>query len=412
MSQGLPSLQDIVLPTGQTPPHRELYRRRVRMSRGASNTIQEPNMGLPTASSGFQAMLTPTPATHPGGTTLTSIGVAADAPRIVIPLPAALATAVTTSSGTVTPTPVGGQKPSLPTMLVDSEWFYPQSYPAEIQQFLTTSYAFNYRPSDPAKIVQDTQEFLRVAYLHLSDVGLDIKLSPALLQIFSQISSYDDKTGKPKHVYEESPLTSNFYLIMAYVVSSILFAQGTSRPLRSYSQVTYPGVIMASYVVRLTRYYNDLSAKMGITPTKPYLRYGGRNAPTTEAALRSHGEETGADPAARPEAYTAIPIITVLLFRAAQYATGRLTSTTNCPADTYLALQDAALNVPNLSPTVAEKNVLLDLPDPTNPLAQSIIDARCAYYVALITGKIRPDVEYAAVPGPTTGVSGIPTKKP
>lgn len=411
MSQGLPSLQDVDLRAGATPPHRQLYRHRVRMSRGGGTTIDEPNLGLPAAVSGLQAMLTPTLATHPGGTVLNSIGTTTG-PRIVIPLPAALATATAISSGTVVPTPITGAagtakspEAPLPSMLIDTEWFYPQAYPKEIQQYLTTSFVFRYRPSDPAKIVEDTQEFLRAAYRTLHDVGLDIKISDGLRQLFDEITS-SDAAGNPLHRYNESEATSSFYLILAYVVSTVLWTSGAGKQLRNYPAVTYPGVIMSCYVYRLTRYYNDVSKVMGLSSpiaVKPYLVSGGRTAATATARLLEHGEPTR--DLTLGEAYQSIPPLTADLFIVAQYLTGRLTSTTNCSQETYAALQQAALNVPGLDDVVVAKNIGLDYPDKSNPLAQKIVDARCSYFLGLIQGKIRPDDESAAVPGGPPGIA-------
>lgn len=409
----LPPLQDFTVPTG-VPPHRELYRRKDRVSRGALHNVADASsmMGLPTAKSGLEAMFTPTSATHSGGTIVTHIGSSTAAPRIVIPLPAALATATAIATGQVVPTPITAASGTaaaptapLPSMLIDTEWFYPQAYPVELIPYLSNGFSFDLKPKTPGEVIEITQEFLRDAYTLRSTVGLDFPVAPGLAKIFSEICKENDD-GSPVHPYGESDATRNMYMILAYVMSTQLWTLGFSRPARNYTEVTYPGVIIASYIYRASTYYVDIMNALGLKATEPYLRSGGRARSTDTTVLRLFGgTETLADPKPKMPAIIAIPTITRNLRISADYATGRQSSTTKCSTATYTALQDTALNVKGLADDVATTNVMILIPPKTNPLRQQIMDARCSYYLGLIRKTIKPDDVSAGVPGGDPGIA-------
>ena len=407
------SLQDLTIPTGRAP-HRELYQRRERRSRGGEHHINEPNMGLPKAASGLQAMLT----TQSGGI-VNHLGTSTSGPRLVIPLPAALATATAMAKGIIVPTPVAGAAGTpaspnspLPSMAIDIEWFNVTAYPPEIQQYLAIGWSFGLKPTSAATIMETTQVFLRHAYTNLASIGLNIAISAGLTEIFNEVvQTNDDIYRTPKHPYGESEAVNNIYMIMAYVISTLLWTNGAHRPLREYAEVTYPGVIMASYVRSLLVYYVDISNNMGLlgpSAPRPYLRGGGHTTSSPTSVMLYHGDTSAlADLSGKDFAFTMIPVIAHSLRIAAEYILGKKTLTGSCDKPTYAALQDAALNVRNLDATVAKSTILFEYPDKTNPVRQKIADTRCTYYLALIQKKIRPGDTAAAVAGGTPGIETL-----
>lgn len=396
-ASALPELQEISVPQEVMPPHKQLYQKRQRLTRGSSHRAPEaPGSGLLTGSlgGGLAGMLTST-----AGTTLSHIGSSASAPRIVIPLPAALATATHFSTGEVIPTPVGGASGSpakpesaLPSMLVDSEWFFIQSYPEELRQYLTTSFSFDLKPTSPVQIVELTWKMLVDAYNYASKINMDIKIADGLKTIFSKLVKVKD--GKYEHPYTENEETRALYLILAYVFSTQLWLAGYNLPLRNYPEVTYPGVIMASFVSRMKTYYLDLSKELGLSPTQ-YKQDGGRLSSSDTSALLRHGQLASvknplASIEAKPAAILNIPRLALQLRRAADFATNRTTNTTNCDELSYESLKDAALNMPGLDDVLASKILALKDPDSKDPLSGKITDARCAYFLGIIKKTITP----------------------
>jgi hypothetical protein len=300
----------------------------------------------------------------------------------------------------------------MPSMAIDTEWFYPQAYPPEVRQYLATSWSFDVRPKTAATIIEDTQEFLRHAYGDLPRVGLDIKIAAGLQEMFKELTFMDPHTNVPKHPYSESEAVKTSYMVLAYVMSTLIWTNGGHKPLRDYKEVTYPGVIASAYVYRMTTYYIDLSNALGLlgpNVAQPYIRGGGHTMSTMTDELLNHG--TPLEHCSKQEypncsmsALTAVPIITYILRLAAEYALGKKTDLTNCSDALYAALQDAALNVKGLDDTIATANIMLQVPEQTNPNAQRITDARCQYFLGLIQKKISPRDSSAAIPGGAPGL--------
>ncbi len=388
MGEAVP--QSIEVPGGM-PPHRAIYQRRERRSRGRLHEVPQAAGNLPTAASGLQAIVTPTLATGPGGTTLTQIGsIAGGGPRLVIPLPAVLATATAMTTGSVSPTPAAiataaaSGTSDLPSIALDSEWFSIQAYPEVLRPYLSTGYTFDIMPTTPGDWIAKTALFLRVSYNKLKVVGLELQLARGLRELFDELVK-PGPGNTALHPYGENETTNNGYMILAYVLSTLLWKNGANRPLRNYTEATYPGVIVASYVQRLTAYYADLSKAMKLT--NPYLHAGGRGQTTDTSVLKREDSLQSSVPA-----LNYLPIITGDMRMVAEYVTGRKPSLVgDCDSDTYFALQDAALNVPNLSDAVAKKFIALKRPDRTAPGYQSTINTRCLLYYNLITGKMKPD---------------------
>jgi hypothetical protein len=385
MATGLPPLQDITLPQGG-PPHRALYRRR---QSGVSHPIDEgpnPILGTGGVSSGLQAIMTPTLSTHGGGATIGHLGASMTGPRIMIPFPAALLTASAMASDKLIPTSVAGvaDKGNTPSMMIDSEWFSIQAYPVEIRQYLATGFSFDDMPRSAAETMEKTQGLLRKAYLYLDQVGLNLKIGAGFQQMFGELVKCDATKVKPLHPYNENPTTSNMYMVLAYVLSTLLWTAGATKPLRDYPEVTYPGVIVASYVVRMTSYYKDLSKAVG-----GVFLYGGPTAslnPTPKLG----------------SAINSIPSITFSLRGSIDYVTGRKPADT-CSEAGYVSLQQAALNIKGIN----KKLVELKIPPRTDPLGEKIRDARCKYYLGLVKGTIKPDDLSAGIPGGDPGIEPL-----
>lgn len=419
-TSALPPTQDILIPqSGAMPNHRTLYRQRSARSRGASHVIADGDPLLGGVGSGLHAMLTPTLATHSGGTILSHTGSSIAGPRIVIPLPAALAVGTALAPSGVVPTPIVGASgtaavptAAFPSMLIDSEWFFVQAYPVEIRQYLTTAYSFDVKPTSPEDVVEKTQELLRSTFRNLKAVGLTLEIGKGLKAIFDEVTApHPSDKKKPKHPFNESQETKNLYYILAYVVSNLLWVQGTSLPIRNYPELTYPGVIVASFVVRMTGYYLDLSAKLKVGTTanpRPYLRAGGLKDITETSLLTQHGN-LGSQQLPTLSAINSIPTITAGLKISAMFATGRSTISVNinCEKKTYAALQDAALNVPGLTPLVIEQILMKKEDSKTNLLSDKIAAARCTFYAGLIQGTILPGDDAAAAAVPKSGVKGV-----
>lgn len=404
----LPEPQDIVVPSGSAM--RASFKRRERLSRGKQHTIEDASAAVLTGGvgSGLQAMLTPTAATHAGGTILTHIGTSMVGPRIVIPMPAALATVAAMVSGTgpaSAPAVAGAAPEPLPSMAVDTEWFSIEAYPVELRQYLVGSFTFDLRPRSPSDVVELTAEMLRQAYRTLSKLGMGLKMAPGLVKIFKTVSAdRNDKDKGPLHPYNESEATRTLYLMMAYVVSTLLWAADGPGALRKYPEPTYPGVIIASFVVRMAAYYRDVSAVLGLTT--PYLRAGGRRHLTDTTTLLHLRETAPVNQLARTTGIINIPAATLSLLTVLNYASGRVTQIDPCPGNVYSALQDGALNVKGVTDAVATQSIMLKIPPNTNPLQQQIVNARCAYYVGLLRKTINPGDESAAA-GIAGGEQGI-----
>lgn len=392
------------------------------LSRGSSHVIEEPMSSFGGVQSGLQAMLMPTASTHPGATVLSHIGVSSSGPRIVIPLPAALATATALMGGGIVPTPIAGASGTtaapaapLPSMLIDSEWFMPQSYPPLLQQYISASFAFDLRPTSPISVIEVTQHFLRTAYTNRNALGLTIKIADGLKAIFDDLTSmvYTGKVGRPKHPYGESEATNTGYLVLAYVMSTILWTTDKNAlTIRNYPEVTYPGVIMASIISRMVVWYHDVSAALGLLNSDtPYLNAGGTlDVSDTSAVLNHADSDKSALNARRSQFINAVPSIAVVLKTAALFATKRLTLAPgdNCTKEQYKALQDAALNVKGLSKNIAREAIILNAPVlGSSGNAQTIMNTRCLFMQGLIRGTISPTDEVAASTIPHDGGPGI-----
>lgn len=415
-STSVPPLHDISTSTTALPAHR-----RVKISRGARHQIEESTgiMAGGATASGLQALLTPTLATQVGPTTLSHFGSTTNVARITIPLPAVLATATLMSKGSLTATsPLTKEdlQKTPPTMMIDTEWFSVDAYPTVIRRYLASGFNFDLKPSDPGSVVKDTQIFLRSAYANLDNVGLNIKIADAFKKLFDEILDTDTEggVGRPDHPYEESDLVANVYQVAAYVISKLLWNAKATNPLRDYPEVTYPGVIMASYVGRLTRYYTDLSKIMKLDDPKspkPYLPVGGRETQVDESLIKHLGDRKYKPVHLLSYAVINIPLLTAQLRIAADYATGRKTDTKNCSPMTYKALQDAALNVKGLDEKTIVNNIYIMIPPSDNPLSDQIKDTRCSYFLGLIQNTIGPLDVSKSVPGGAPGIEPLPPSK-
>lgn len=383
--------------------------RRERVSRGRQHIIPDQNeKSIPSnpgggegVTSGLHAMLTPTNSTHPGGTTLSHIGTATAGPRIVIPLPAAL----TAATGGVS-TPIGTTPPPLPTMLIDSEWFFLESYPPELRQYLATSYTFDVKPKQPGEVVEMTAELLRNAYKCLKPMHLNIEIPEAFKVLFDDLTSdvKDVQPPTPKHPYNESQATQTLYLVLAYILSVLLLKANGPGSLRSYTEVTYPGVIIATYLFRLRTFYNDVSKKLGLSNTVPYLTAGGRRNITETGSLMRIGDRSTSQSEPLPTAaINQIPLLATRLRIVTTYLNATPTPKfTSCSFEDYYALQDAALNVKgirDLPPdSLVVKTIMLKRQSAkTDPYAEKVGSARCTYFMALLNGTIKPEDERAVV---------------
>lgn len=405
----LPPLQDISI-SGRggrgLPIHRALYKQREKSSRGANHVVPEStiNTGQPVGGA-LQAIVAQSAATVISQMGNPSLG----GPRIVIPIPAVLVTVTAIASGMPGALPAGQPQDTaapMPSLQLDSEWFFPQAYPQEIRQYLVSNYSFDLRPQNSVDILEKTQTFLRQAYKRLPNVGLIFKMSSGFKTMFDELTA--ENNNIPKHPYTESDMVRNGYMILAYVMSTVLWNAGAASSIRQYSEPTYPGVIMASYVARLTGYYNDISKVLGLSPDKPFLRRGILGQPTDSANIRSQGGIIGKEIKPLSPAVINIPSITSEMMLLAQFATKRKTDPKECidnPA-LYPALKEGALNVKGLDLNVAKTTIDLEAPPSTvdKALREQILTTRCTYFIGLITGSIKPSDTLLASPGLPAGL--------
>lgn len=411
-STGIPPPQSFVVPSFSTGAPgslamARLYRRRNKpLNRGAASHVIDAELtrplSTPTPMSGLHAMLTPTPATHAGSTVLTHVGSAASGgPRIVIPLPAVLATATALSSKrpdattAISSTPSSQQSP--PSMLVDNEWFMLQSYPRDIQEFIATSFTLGLpSPMPRGGIIEATQQFLRQAYVMLEDIQVRIPIPSGLKSLFDRLVL--TKSNQPVHPYGENEDVNNAYYVLAYVLSTQLWNRDEyGAKFHNYNEVTYPGVIVVTYLSRLTQWYKDLSQVLGIGGATGinYLRDGGRIEKTDDANIVSRPD--------RPKRnfLDSLPGMTNQLRIAASIATNRLTIQLDslCSLEEFYALRDAVLNIPNLNREIVNeivKNYNKTKFNSRDPRDSKIFTTRCLYLQGLLRRTISPDDVQAA----------------
>lgn len=356
-----------------------------------SHDISSPTESSPNVygSSGMAAFLTPSQATYPGSSIFTHVGTSAQGQRIVVPIPSLLSTPSSLSSGVVPLEAVANASiitnQKQPSILTDIEWFNISSYPEDIREFLLTSYNMNYHPQD---IVGGTDQLIRSAYKNLHKLGFMIKYSVSLKTIFDNLTSFNPTTKKPAFPYNQSVEVSNLYIVLLFVMTTLLNNLGNvTRPIRSYPELTYPGIIISAILVRMVGYYRDLSAVLGLnttTPPLPFLRYGRVTRKSPALQLVENKPESS-----KPKGILELPGIAVMLKTAAEYATNRVNKTSGFTRLEYESLQMAALNVKDVTAEIANQRILLGIPS-ESPSKNSIIDVRCLYFISLIRGTIKP----------------------
>lgn len=270
--------------------------------------------------------------------------------RIVIPLPPIMASISAITTGRLVPTT------DVPSILIDREWFFLDSYPRDLRSYLQKSgFTFQNSSSRSAEeLMKNTQEFLRQAYLQRLKVGLNIPISQSYKEIFDELTKYDTAGTTPAHRFEESEETRSLYLILAFVMCVLLWRAAATQPLREYPEATYPGVLVSSYVARLEAYFLDISALPKI------LNKGDSYNPISTT----------------PKTLDDIPRLTVAMRQVAELAYGKISLTPDiCDDVKDGALKEAALNSQN--PAVAA-------PTSIYPPGGGGDMARCEAYLGVI----------------------------
>lgn len=220
------------------------------------------------------------------------------ASRITIPLPAVMSSITSISTGRILADDGRGQE-SQASLALDSEWFFLDSYPPDLRYYLSTRFSFDVRPKDSEDLFRITDGLLRNAYRNLNNVGLNIPIAKGLEDVFNRLTAVDPNDGRPLHPFNaRDPENRSLYMILAYVLSVLLWKIGASNPQRSYTEPTYPGVIIASFVSRLDAYYYDIMKKLAInvplisaSSTSPSITKVGINEiPNLTASMRETAE--------------------------------------------------------------------------------------------------------------------------
>jgi hypothetical protein len=245
------------------------------------------------------------------------------------------------------------QSKEKPTLLLDTEWFFLDSYPKEIRPYILSFGNFDTRPSTSEEILKLTSNFLMEAYTLRNNIGLNVN-PPKILDKPFGVLVEETGTGYV-HKYGESEEINGVFISLAYVFSLMLLNAGATLPLRSYTEISYPGIIVASYVNRMTGYYNAITSSSDLLKGKHFLTHGVQQ---------------------KSFSITHIPFYTNKLRITAEYITGRKILT-SCDEELYEVLQESILNVKDL-PRILSQKIASTHYDQGNP---NHMNELCRFYL-------------------------------
>lgn len=243
-------------------------------------------------------------------------------------------------------------------LLIDMEWYSILAYPKPMVQYYLSSYDFDYRPK---RIFDESDEFLRKAYKFLEVSNLNISFGHQLRTTFNELRK-EDTNGKPLYPINQSAEIRNHYLLLAYSMTRLLFEKKATIPLRNYTQMTYPGVIAASYVLRSYGFYKVILDTLKIDKF-------------SEKARKKEKVK-------KPIGFNNIPSITAHLSREALFVTGRNETVSNYAKHDYFALQNLVLNIPDIDQQTIDERIKLPFPEDPEK-----VNMRCNYYIQLINER-------------------------